>query len=106
MLYDQHSVFTVQAGGVAVFMKNIFAILLLFVPVGVAGHEIPADVTVRVFIRPAGNRLELLVRVHKILHPSRPPMHRAWDCVGSTEGIQRPPIPEGLPNCIGHIPEP
>ena len=45
------------------FMKNILAILLLFVPVSAAGHEIPADVTVRVFIRPAGNRLELIVRV-------------------------------------------
>ena len=45
------------------FMKNVLAILLLFVPVSAAGHEIPADVTVRVFIRPAGNRLELIVRV-------------------------------------------
>ena len=63
MISIQHLRFRVQAGGVAVFMKNILAILLLFVPVGVAGHEIPADVTVRVFIRPAGNRLELLVRV-------------------------------------------
>ena len=48
-------------------MKKLFAILLLFVSVGVAGHEIPSDVTVRVFIRPAEDRLELLDEVVDVL---------------------------------------
>ena len=63
MLYDRHPAFRTQAGTTQLFMKRIFAVFVLFLPVGAAGHEIPADVTVRVFIRPVGNRLELLVRV-------------------------------------------
>jgi len=63
MITVQHQHSGRGLGTTQFFMKRIFAIFVLFLPVGVVGHEIPADVTVRVFIRPVGHRLELLVRV-------------------------------------------
>ncbi len=37
--------------------------LVLTLPAGVAAHDIPTDVTVHAFVKPAGDRLHLLVRV-------------------------------------------
>jgi hypothetical protein len=37
--------------------------LLCALPPGVAAHDIPNDVTVQMFLRPSGNKLDLLVRV-------------------------------------------
>jgi hypothetical protein len=36
---------------------------LLLLPVALAAHDIPVDATVQAFVKPAGNRLHLLVRV-------------------------------------------
>src|ERR1700678_3511795 len=41
--------------------RNLFLIGVLAVPL--VAHEIPNDVTVQAFVRPAGQRLQLLVRV-------------------------------------------
>jgi hypothetical protein len=38
-------------------------LLGVLAPVAAGAHDIPADVTAQVFVRPAGHRLELLVRV-------------------------------------------
>ena len=35
---------------------------LVFAP-GAGAHEVPADVTINLFVKPAGQQLELLVRV-------------------------------------------
>lgn len=37
--------------------------LVVFRPVALRAHDIPADVTVQAFVRPAGSRLQVLVRV-------------------------------------------
>jgi len=37
--------------------------IVLALPQGAAAHDIPNDVTVQMFLRPSGNRLDLLVRV-------------------------------------------
>lgn len=39
------------------------AVLFLFLPCGAAAHDIPNDVTVQAFVKPQGQRLQLLVRV-------------------------------------------
>jgi hypothetical protein len=57
-----------QEKGVANRMRRILACLALAVLVlapwfGVAGHDIPSDVTIQAFVKPAGHTLELLVRV-------------------------------------------
>jgi hypothetical protein len=45
-------------------MTRFSAILLFWaLPYGAAAHDIPSDVTVQAFVKPAGQRLELLVRV-------------------------------------------
>src|SRR3984893_550642 len=45
-------------------MTRFSAILLFWaLPYGAAAHDIPSDVTVQSFVKPAGQRLELLVRV-------------------------------------------
>jgi hypothetical protein len=63
-------------GSIAPIAVVIFALLpLLFAPT-VMAHDIPADATVRVFVRPEGNRLRVLVRmqmasIHEIEWPVR-----------------------------------
>ena len=44
-------------------MRVGIAISGLLVAIGAAAHDIPNDVTVQMFLRPAGDRLDLLVRV-------------------------------------------
>ena len=45
-------------------MSRFFAIILFLVlPYGAVGHDIPSDVTVQAFVKPAGQQLNLLVRV-------------------------------------------
>ena len=39
------------------------AMLLSLLPLGAAAHDIPNDVRVQAFVKPAGKRLQLLVRV-------------------------------------------
>jgi uncharacterized membrane-anchored protein YitT (DUF2179 family) len=39
------------------------ALILLCAPFGSIAHEIPASVTINLFVKPAGDRLELLIRV-------------------------------------------
>ena len=39
------------------------AALLAACVVGAAAHDVPADIRINAFVKPAGNRLELLVRV-------------------------------------------
>jgi len=39
------------------------AAVLLFAPGFLSAHDIPNDVTVQAFLKPAGDRLQLLVRV-------------------------------------------
>src|ERR1019366_2567771 len=41
----------------------LLAALLLALPWGAAAHDIPNDVTVQAFVKPAGEQLHLLVRV-------------------------------------------
>jgi hypothetical protein len=41
----------------------VLAVLTIGVPLRLAGHEIPGDVTVQAFLKPEGQRLRLLVRV-------------------------------------------
>jgi hypothetical protein len=41
----------------------LVAALLLALPSAIAAHDIPSDVAVQVFVKPAGQRLQLLVRV-------------------------------------------
>ena len=43
--------------------RGLFAALVLAVPLHVAAHDIPNDVKVQAFVRPAADRLQLLVRV-------------------------------------------
>lgn len=44
-------------------MLRLAALLLLCLPVTAAGHDIPNDVRVQAFVKPAGQKLRLLVRV-------------------------------------------
>jgi len=51
---------------IARLRRLVSALVLTFtstVALDVAAHEIPADVKLNAFLKPAGNRLELLVRV-------------------------------------------
>ncbi len=41
---------------------GLAALLVMFV-VGAAAHDVPADIRINAFVKPAGNRLELLIRV-------------------------------------------
>lgn len=45
------------------WIRALVALFVLAWPVGLAGHEIPGDVTVQAFLKPGGQRLRLLVRV-------------------------------------------
>lgn len=52
--------------GAAFFLEIIRAALLLLacaLPGGTAAHDIPADVKVQMFVRPSGDKLQLLLRV-------------------------------------------
>lgn len=56
----------------------LLAVLLAILPSTVLAHDIPAEVTVQSFLKPAGDRLHLLVRVplqalRDITFPERPP---------------------------------
>ncbi len=44
-------------------IRLLLAALFLALPSGAAAHDIPNDVTVQAFIKPAGGRLDLLIRV-------------------------------------------
>jgi hypothetical protein len=51
---------------IARLRRLVSALVLIFtstVALDVAAHEIPADVKLNAFLKPAGNRLELLIRV-------------------------------------------
>jgi hypothetical protein len=56
------------------------AVLILALPPGAAGHDIPTDVTARMFLKPEGQHLNLLVRVplkaiRDVVFPERGPEH-------------------------------
>ena len=55
--HDQHARLI---GGAAATLLVVFACLLGF---SAAAHEIPADVRINVFVKPAGDKLEVLMRV-------------------------------------------
>ena len=44
-------------------MRVGIAISGLLIAIGAAAHDIPNDVTVQMFLKPAGDKLDLLVRV-------------------------------------------
>src|SRR5713226_2226428 len=46
------------------FRRSLLVVALFLAPAhAAAAHDIPSDVTVHAFVRPAGERLQLLVRV-------------------------------------------
>ena len=52
-----------RGGTTRASLRNALMAALVCLPAGAGAHEIPADVTVRAFLKPEGTRLHLLVRV-------------------------------------------
>jgi len=56
---------------------GLFIAILLFLPARLTAHDIPADATVHVFIKPDGNRLNVLVRMQMVsIHEIDWPVHK------------------------------